>query len=729
VNSELQILVAGGGIGSVILGGIAIHERQQTLAARRSMERHSLRFPMSLDPAAAKLGLSALTGLLPGTELVFEVSATSEGIRHAVHIPQAVKASVVSGLTAAIPALRIKEEPLQQSGSSRIALRAYLPTPSALAGENPGSTLRMLAGLHLRGGESVAVRWGVCVAAPGALKASEPSDSAGKEVARIWQQKTKGAAGFRIAGLVLVAALSSARARALVGQISTILRTQRGPVGGLRLTSERSGRSMASLPYPTRRSGWANPVETLPLLMWPLGEAVPGVEVGAARELRVPAHVPRTGGLHLITGRGRDGKERPVVLSDEAASMHLAIFGPTGSGKSSALGRIVLNSLVAGVGGVLIDPKDLTGDILNRVPPEFADRVVVLDPLADPVIGLDLFGAGNDPSLRSDTILSALKGISDGWGPRIDQFLRLGLNTAAAALTDPVVSDWLRLYSDRNLRAAAVAKLDDPIAIAEWRTYENALSPAEQTQFIMPAASRISNLLSRPALRGVLNQPRPKLNIGRLLEERKWLLISVNPGVLGEPVAYFLTAIAAYLTWAAVESRAAVAPERRHPVRLVFDELQSLANLPIGLPTFFERTRSMNCGVVCATQAASRLPESTRHSLFGNVGSLLTFTAGADEAARLARELPGVSAEDVMSLGRYECALRINTAGLGSGSAVVTGHTEPLPPVTGHAEAIRARTAERYGRDRREIDAELRRRIEGDPGEDEGSLGRARRAS
>jgi hypothetical protein len=728
MNSELPTLIVAGGIGSAMLAGIAFHEYQQTQAMRGSMVRHSLRFPMSLDPAAARLSLSALTGLPPGTELVFEVSATSSGIRHAVYVPQAVKASVVSGLTAAIPALRITEEPLQQGGSSRIALRAYLPTPSALAGEDPGATLRMLAGLSLTEGEVVSVRWGVCPAAPGALKTPEPLDRAGREVERVWRQKTKVSAGFRLAGLALVKAESGARARALVGQVSTILRTQRGPVGGLRLTSERSGRSMASLPYPPRRSGWANAVETLPLLMWPLGEAVPGVDVGAARELRVPTHVPRTGGLRLMTGRDSGGRARPVVLSDEAASMHLAIFGPTGSGKSSVLARVVLDSLAAGQGGVLIDPKDLTGDILDRVPAEFADRVVVLDPLADPVVGLDIFGAGDDPNLRSDTILSALKGISDGWGPRIDQFLRLGLNAAAAALPDPVISDWLRLYSDASLRAAAVAKLDDPIAISEWRTY-NALSAAEQTQFIIPAASRISNLLSRPALRGVLNQPRPKLNIGRLLEERKWLLISVNPGVLGEPVAYFLTAIAAYLTWAAVESRARVAPERRHPVRLVLDELQSLASLPIGLETFFERTRSMNCGVVAATQAASRLPESTRQSLFGNVGSLLTFKAGADEAARLARELPGLSAEDVMSLGRYECALRLNTAGLGSGSAVVTGHTEPLPPVTGQAAGIRARTAERYGRDRREVEAELRRRIEGEPGQDDGSVGRSRRVS
>ena len=139
----------------------------------------------------------------------------------------------------------------------------------------------------------------------------------------------------------------------------------------------------------------------------------------------------------------------------------------------------------------LIDPKaDLVADLLDRVPAADADRVIVLDPAeSGPLPGLDLFGGG-DPVLRSDVILSVLKGVSESWGPRIERFLALGLRTVAA-LPEPVLSDWLRLYSDAGLRRLAISRLDDPIAIAEWRSYE-ALSPAEQHQFIAPAAARIS---------------------------------------------------------------------------------------------------------------------------------------------------------------------------------------------------------------------------------------------
>jgi len=85
-----------------------------------------------------------------------------------------------------------------------------------------------------------------------------------------------------------------------------------------------------------------------------------------------------------------------------------------------------------------------------------------------------------------------------------------------------------------------------------------------------------------------------------------------------------------------------------------------------------------------------------RSSLLANVGSLVAFRSGFDEATRLARELPGLGAADLQGLRPFEVAARVST-GTGSGTAVMTGRTEPLPPTTGQAGAIRAHSAERYG--------------------------------
>jgi len=727
-DAIIPALVAAGG-GGALATGIYIHEARADASMRSSRVRLALTFPAGADPLHAKAALGNLAGGSDRLEYVFEVCASDEGVRHYLLVPEAVRASVVATLTGALPGLRVAEA-APPSGRATLAAKVFLPTPCVLLMDNTQAATRtLLAGIAaLRPGEQASVKWAARPGRPRPFEPKEPLGRAARDAERAWRSKAAAGVGFQLAGLVLVHAGSVARAREIAEHLASSLRSRRGAAGSLRITSERGNRSLASLPKVTGSAGFAVPGEMLGLLAWPLGaEPVCGVEVGGARQLAVPRYVPRVG-RRLLIGHDSTGSPRPVALSAEAARLHLALFGSTGSGKSTVLVRIILDALAQGYGGVFVDPKDTIETLIDHVPPEHAGRVFVLDPSAPVVSGLDLFGSG-DPSLRSDALLSVLKGVSEGWGQRIERYLRLGLHSLTA-LPDPVLYDWLRLYSEPGLRRAATARLADPVITAEWRTYES-LSPAQQQEYAAPAIARITDLLSRPAVRAVLSQPKSKLDIARLLDEKKWLLVSLSPGTLGEPAARLLGAAVTYLLWSAIERRVALPPSERHQVLLVLDELQSLTNLPVGLEVAFERFRSLNCAVVAATQAVSRLPERTQQSLLANVGSLLTFRSGADESQRLARELSPLTAADISALARYELGGRVSTGGLGSGRAVVTGHTEPLPPATGMGAHIRAHSAERYGRDRREIEDALRRRSAGDDGGNDvgGQYGRTGRAA
>jgi hypothetical protein len=730
VNADLTPALLAASGGSIMLAGIAAHEYRASEAMRKSRIRLATRFPMGLEPSAAFAALDGMLGLPFSAELVAEIEASAGSITHALWVPSAERESVRSTLVGAIPSLRLTEAPASSSEAATLSLRLFIPTPSILSTENMISSSRSLLTrlVGLRKDEKVAVRWALAPGTAQPRREREEPTTRERAIARAWEEKAS-TPGFRVSGLVLIRTSTAGRARELASHIENVLRSRRGLAGGLRVTYERGNRTLGSFPKVRHSSGVLSVMEIAPLLAWPLGsEAVPGVEVGASRELLVPRHVPREGGRRLLIGRDADG-ERPVVLSPEAARVHVAVISPTGGGKSTLLLRGILDDLAAGYGGVLLDPKnDLVNDLLDRIPARHASRVVVLDPSAPgPVPGLDLLGSG-DPDVRTEVVLAALRGIyKDAWGVRIDSYLRMGLRTLAE-LPNPVLSDWMRLYSDPGLRRAAVARLrGNPILAAQWRVYEDSLSAAEQFQHTAPALARISSLLSRPALRNLINQAEPKLSIPRLLAERKWLLVALSP-TLGEGANDLLSAIVGYLVWTAIEQRVSVPECRRHPIFFYCDELHSL-HLPVGLEVFLERSRGLGCGVVAATQGLGRLSDSVRNSLLGNVGSLIAMKAtGHDEATRLARELPGVAASDLMGLGRFECAARINTAGLGSGSAVVTGRTEGPPPLTGQAARIRALTAERYGRDPREIEAELLRRMEAQPGTEERLVGEARRA-
>jgi hypothetical protein len=694
-SALLPAMVAASG-GSAMLAGIWLHEHRRDEAMRASRERLSLRFPLALDPVAAKVGLGGLSGLTDRVELVFEVAASAEGIAHYLLVPKAVRSSVVATLSGAIPGLRADDAEAPE-GFATYALRVFVPTPTVLHSDNAeGAARTLLNGLTtLLPGELVSIKWAVRPDQPRPLHVPEPMDRRARETEAAWRQKTM-SPGFQVAGLVMVKAASSARARVLAEHVAGSFRSRRTGIGALRLTSERSGRSLTSLPKTARSSGWLNLSELLPLLGFPLGdEAIPGVSVGT-RELLAPRQTARKGRV-LFVGRDSSG-ERPVALSPEAARHHMAVIGPSGVGKSVLLTNAILSDIESGFGGVVIDPKaDLIDAILDRVKPEHADRIVVLDPgdATRPVPGLSVL-SGGDADARADVLTGTLKAIFAGaWGVRSEFYGRLAIRTLGE-IPGASLADMGRLFYEEPYRRAAVARLSDPFTVAAWQSYE-ALSDSAKAEHVQAPMARVMTLLSRPKVRAVLACPDPKLDVARLLRERKWCLISLAPGALSEAGATLVGAAVMYVVWSAIEARVALPPEKRHPLYLYVDELATLTNgLPFGVELLAERARGLGAGLTVALQTLKRIGEPTRSALVGNLATMITFRAGATEAPGLAQELPGISAADLQSLGRFEVAARIGT-GSGSSVSIVTGRTLPPPPTTGQAGAIRDASARAYG--------------------------------
>jgi hypothetical protein len=697
VNADLApALVAAGG-GSGLLGIIWRHERRRNAAMRASLVPLGLRFPLGLEAPQAQAALEGLAGLPSNCEIVAEVAARAEAISHCLWVPQALLSPAQASLTGAIPSLRTSEAESSPADLATLTLRLFVPTPTLLSDRDPVAAARsLLAGLAtLRSGEHAVVRFCLRPARPRPLPESDNPTPLQRQTARAWQREIH-SPGFATSGLVLIRA-SKPRTRELASQIESVLRSWRGLVGGVRLTSERGSRRLDALAQTRRSSGWLSTQTLLGLLGWPLGsELTPGVELGG-RQVRAANDLP-TRGRRLLLARDASGRERPVALGTEASLHHMAVIGPSGVGKSTLLTNAILTDIAAGYGGAVIDPKaDLIGAILARVGPEHAKRIVVLDAgdQARPLPGLAVL-SGGDPDDRADVLTGTLKAIFAGaWGVRSDFYGRLAIRTLSE-VPGATLADMGRLFYEESYRRAAIARLRDPFLIASWQTYE-ALSEAAKAEHVQAPMARVMTLLARPRVRAVLAAPEPKLDIPRLFAERKWLLVSLAPGVLSEPGAALVGAAVMYAIWSAVEARVSLAPAKRHPLFLYVDELATLTNgMPFGFEQLAERARGLGAGLTVAIQTLGRIGEPTRSALVGNVATLVTFRAGATEAPGLARELPGLSAADLQALGRYEVAARIGTGG-GSSVRVVTGRTQPLPPETGQAEAIRDRSAAAYG--------------------------------
>lgn len=682
-----------------MLGGIWWHEARRDSAMRRERVRLAVRFPIGLEPSQALAALDGLAGLPCTSELMAEVVAGEDSIAHFLWVPEPVRASVRSTMTGVIPSLRVTEAPTSPDGSVTVALRLFVPTPSIFSADNAAAASRtLLSGMvGLRSGEQLILRWALRPGSARPLRQSEDASDYERETAKRWRLKTS-LPGFSVSGLVLIRTPKIARARELASHIENTLRSRR-QVGAVRVTRERGNRTLASMPRTTRSSGWVSTPELLAACVgWPLGAdvAVSGVEVGAARALSVPSGVPREG-RRLFIGRDGSGAERPVALSAEAARHHMVAAGISGSGKSTMFAGAALSDIEQGYAGVVIDPKaDLVETILERVKPEHAERVVVLDAGDDsrPVPGIDVLHGG-DPDARADVLTRTLKSMFPDWGIRSETYGRLAIRTLSE-VPGATLMDMGRLFADEPYRRAAIARLrDDDFLTQSWANYES-LSPAARADVVQAPMARLMALLSRPHVRAVLASPDPKVDVARLFQERRFLLVSLAPGALGEAATLIGSAVM-FAVWSAIEARVTLAPEQRHLINIYVDELATLTN---GLPNSFdliaERARGLGASLSVALQTLARIPEPTRSALLGNAATFITWRAPAEEAATIARQLPGLTPQDVQSLGRFEVAARVGT-GAGSAISVVTGRTEPLPPKTGQARAIRDRSALAYG--------------------------------
>jgi hypothetical protein len=695
LNSDLIPAVVAGAGGSALLAGIWTHEYRTTEAMRKSRVRLSLRFPIGLEPARALAALDGLSGLPPATELIAEVSASEGRIEHVLWVPKASVMAVRAAFLGAIPSVRLgeAETPIPESHAA-LALRLHIPTPAVLhSGSAEAVSRALLAGMaSLRAGERVVLKWALRTGRPRVMQA-EPEGRMKREIDSAWRHKTA-VPGLFISGLVLVRADGMARSQELADQIASVIRGRRGVAGAVRITRQRGGHSLASLPKVTRGSGWLSGAELLPMMGWPLGaDVTPGVAVGG-RELPAAAHLSRVG-RRLFVGRDLGG-ERWVALERGAARLHTAVVGSSGSGKSELLARGILDEIAAGHAGVVIDPKaDLVQTVLDRVPAEHTGRVVVLDPGDDsrPTPGVAVL-SGGDIDLRADVLTGAVKAIfADVWGVRSDYYMRLAIRSLSE-FPGATLADVGRLFSSEPFLRQVIARLSDPFLIGAWEQYLE-LPAGSRVEHVQAPLARVMALLARPRVRAVLASPEPKLDIGKLFAEHKFLLVSLAPGQLGEAGASIVGAAVTHLVWSAIEARVSLPPSKRHFISVYLDELATLTGgVPFSFELLAERARGLGAGLTVAVQTLGRIPEPTRSALLGNTQTFISFRASGEEAPRIARQLPGLVDTDMMALGQFHVAARVASAG---GSSVVSGRTLPLPPPTGQAQMIRDRSAAHYG--------------------------------
>ena len=277
----------------------------------------------------------------------------------------------------------------------------------------------------------------------------------------------------------------------------------------------------------------------------------------------------------------------------------------------------------------------------------------------------------------------------------------------------------------RRTGVKLVGRLHDPLAKATFAAFDE-MSAGERQHQLAASFNKLGTLLGRPIIRTVLGQPRPKLDFGRVLRERQIVVVSLSPMRVGAPAARLIGAVTVFALFQAVQGRIGLAENKRRPFLVYIDEPKALGDLPMPVDALLEQARGLGVGVTLAPQSIAQLPKSVREAVLTNVASRIVFRQDADDARLLARDLRGITPEELGDLAAYEAVARI---GLGPGDLAppVTLKTEPLGKSVSNPKTLRTISAERWGVALKQVDEALAERHK--PAEKKAPVGRKRRAA
>jgi type IV secretory pathway TraG/TraD family ATPase VirD4 len=341
---------------------------------------------------------------------------------------------------------------------------------------------------------------------------------------------------------------------------------------------------------------------------------------------------------------------------------HVYVIGKTGVGKSTLLETMLRQDIRNGEGFTLLDPH---GDLVERIAeaiPQARQKDLIYFDVSDPD---QPFGynplkrvAPEKRSLAASGILEVFRKTwgERAWGQRMEHILR---NALLLLLDQPeaTLADLLTLFRDEDFRKKAAQNCRNE-QVRDFWLLEFPKYSRFSAEAVAPIQSKVSAFLSDPTLRRVLTEPKQPIQIRKLMDDGKILLVNLAKGKLGEDSASLLGGLLVTTIGLAAFSRADVLEDNRRAHWLYIDEFQSFTTL--SLANMLSELRKYKVGMTLAHQYLQQLDPDIRHAVLGNAATLISFRLGAQDASSIAREFkPVFNGTDLSTLPNFHIYLKL----------------------------------------------------------------------
>ena len=550
---------------------------------------------------------------------------------------------------------------------------------------------------------------------------SEKDEESARRVTELVEEKIS--APLLMANLrLVVSAQTRERAEAIRSSIESSYNQFSRPHGnGIKFVSAQKGRLQTLLHDFTYRS--ANDNEAIVLNTKELAtlyhlpvhvsqKDAPQLKTVSASSAPAPQDLPSEGTLLGINKYRGESREIRMTKADRVR--HLYMIGQTGVGKTTLFKNMIVEDIKAGHGVCYIDPHGTDiQDILANIPKERIEDVIYFDPSYTPrpfalnMLEYDI----NKPEQKIfvvNELFSIFKKLysstPESMGPAFEQYFR---NATMLVLEDPetgmTMLEISRVMADKNFRALKLSRCKNPIVVQFWKEIaEKTSGEAGLANMIPYITNKFDIFLSNDVMRPIIAQEKSSFNFRDIMDNKKIILVNLAKGKLGEINSNLIGLVLVGKILMAALSRVDSYGKTLPDFYLYIDEFQNISTDSIS--SILSEARKYGLSLNIAHQFIAQLEQGIKDSVFGNVGSIVAFRVGAEDAQFLESQFaPIFKASDLMRIENRNAYLKM----LINGKPVPAFNIETLPPPQGRpeiVESIKSLSYLKFGKDRKTVD-------------------------
>ncbi|MFA4941637.1 MAG: type IV secretion system DNA-binding domain-containing protein [Patescibacteria group bacterium] len=476
--------------------------------------------------------------------------------------------------------------------------------------------------------------------------------------------------------------------------------------------------------FEEQQSFLLNTEELASLFHFPLSRTeTPNILWLTAKYAPVPANIPEEG---IILGENLyRGVRKEVKIKREDRRRHLYVIGKSGTGKSQFIASMAIQDIINGEGVGVLDPHgDLIQDILERIPPERAEDVVLFSPAdLERPLGLNLIEY--DPRYPEQKtfvinelikIFDKLYDLKSTGGPIFEQYMRNALLLIMSdTATGATLMEVPKILSDPAFRKIKLEHCADQTVVDFWKQEaEKAGGDAALANVVPYITSKLTQFISNDTMRPIIGQQKSSFNLRDIMDRQKILLIDLSKGQVGEMNAFLLGMILIGKILMSALSRTDIPTEKRKDFYLYIDEFQNFTTDSIC--SILSEARKYGLNLIIAHQYLGQLVKNKdtviKDAVFGNVGTWALFKVGSEDAETMEKEFsPVFNQYDLINIDKYTAYIKL----LIDNAASRPFSMKTLWPLPGTRREdmpgrIKSLSRLKYGQDRNIIEAEIKRR-------------------